>query len=151
MIFLWMPETKQRTLEELDYVFAVPTSVFIKYNTTKVVPWWFRHYILWQHDATLEPLYRFDMQDDHSSTGTPSIVVDDHDHSGTISDAGATIDTRESDRPQETSDSAIATATGAEAVTIFSQAEGDVAALRRFSWHGSGTHRHPTTDSPYST
>ncbi|OTB04601.1 hypothetical protein M426DRAFT_73383 [Hypoxylon sp. CI-4A] len=46
MIFLWMPETKQRTLEELDYVFAVPTSVFMKYNTTKVVPWWFKRHIL---------------------------------------------------------------------------------------------------------
>lgn len=34
MIFLWVPETKQRTLEELDYIFAVPTTkhVSLYYN-----------------------------------------------------------------------------------------------------------------------
>jgi hypothetical protein len=32
MIFLWVPETKQRTLEELDYVFAVPTRIHMKYR-----------------------------------------------------------------------------------------------------------------------
>lgn len=34
MIFLWVPETKQRTLEELDYVFAVPTAKHMKYQAT---------------------------------------------------------------------------------------------------------------------
>lgn len=37
MIFLWVPETKQRTLEELDYVFAVPTAKHMKYQATKAL------------------------------------------------------------------------------------------------------------------
>ncbi|OCK79526.1 MFS transporter [Lepidopterella palustris CBS 459.81] len=46
MIFLWLPETKQRTLEELDYVFAVPTRTHMRYQITKVAPWWFKRYVL---------------------------------------------------------------------------------------------------------
>ncbi|KAI0194935.1 hypothetical protein EV127DRAFT_203921 [Xylaria flabelliformis] len=60
LIFLWVPETKQRTLEELDYVFAVPSTLFIKYQVTKAVPWWFKRWVLFQRNATLEPLYHFD-------------------------------------------------------------------------------------------
>ncbi|KAF2966261.1 hypothetical protein GQX73_g7314 [Xylaria multiplex] len=60
LIFLWVPETKQRTLEELDYVFAVPSTLFIKYQFTKALPWWFKRWVLFQKSATLEPLYRFD-------------------------------------------------------------------------------------------
>lgn len=59
MIFLWVPETKQRTLEELDYIFAVPTRVHMRYQVFKVLPWWCRTYILRQ-DVKLEPLYHFD-------------------------------------------------------------------------------------------
>ena len=55
-----MPETKQRTLEELDYVFAVPSTLFIKYQFTKALPWWFKRWVLFQKSATLEPLYHFD-------------------------------------------------------------------------------------------
>lgn len=39
MIFLWVPETKQRTLEELDYVFAVPTRVHMHYQLTTALPY----------------------------------------------------------------------------------------------------------------
>lgn len=60
MIFLFVPETKQRTLEELDYVFAVPTRVHVKYQLTEALPWWFKHYILRNKTATLRPLYRFE-------------------------------------------------------------------------------------------
>lgn len=51
MIFLFVPETKQRTLEELDYVFAVPGSQFMKYQTTKAAPWWFQRYVLFNKNA----------------------------------------------------------------------------------------------------
>jgi sugar porter (SP) family MFS transporter len=61
MIFLWVPETKQRTLEELDYIFAVPTKVFMKYQITKALPWWFKRWVLFQKSATLEPLYHVDL------------------------------------------------------------------------------------------
>ncbi|KAI8684559.1 MFS domain-containing protein [Fusarium falciforme] len=70
MIFLWLPETKQRTLEELDYIFAVPTRVFMKYQVTKALPWWIRRWILFQRNVTLEPLYQFDVgepEDSHST------------------------------------------------------------------------------------
>jgi hypothetical protein len=64
MIFLWVPETKQRTLEELDYIFAVPTRVHMRYQVFCVLPWWFQRYILRQ-PVELDPLYKFD----HSPTG----------------------------------------------------------------------------------
>ncbi|CCE28959.1 related to sorbitol transporter [Claviceps purpurea 20.1] len=61
LIFLFVPETKQRTLEELDYIFAVPTRVFMRYQTTKTLPWWFKRWILWRRNATLAPLYQLDV------------------------------------------------------------------------------------------
>lgn len=60
MIFLFVPETKQRTLEELDYIFAVPGSQFIRYQTTKALPWWWNRWVLLRKGAKLEPLYKFD-------------------------------------------------------------------------------------------
>jgi len=60
MIFFFVPETKQRTLEELDYIFAVPTSKFCAYQTGKAAPWWFKRWVLFQKDAKLEPLYDMD-------------------------------------------------------------------------------------------
>jgi sugar porter (SP) family MFS transporter len=59
MIFLWMPETKQRTLEELDYIFAVPTRRHMSYQINTALPYWFKRYILRQN-VKLEPLYHFD-------------------------------------------------------------------------------------------
>ncbi|POR32309.1 Polyol transporter 5 [Tolypocladium paradoxum] len=61
MIFLWLPETKQRTLEELDYIFGVPTRVFMRYQVTKALPWWCRRWLLLQKNAALEPLYQVDI------------------------------------------------------------------------------------------
>lgn len=60
LIFLFVPETKQRTLEELDYVFAVPTRTFVRYQLTQTAPHWFRRTILRDRTARLEPLYHFD-------------------------------------------------------------------------------------------
>ena len=68
MIFLFLPETKQRTLEELDYIFAVPGSQFISYQTGKALPYWFKRWILWQRDVTLEPLYDMDKTIDFRET-----------------------------------------------------------------------------------
>ncbi|KAJ5103628.1 hypothetical protein N7532_004157 [Penicillium argentinense] len=64
MIFLFVPETKQRTLEELDYIFAVPTRVHMKYQVTKALPYWFKRYIF-RMNVELEPLYNLD----HLTTG----------------------------------------------------------------------------------
>jgi hypothetical protein len=62
MIFLWVPETKQRTLEELDYVFAVPTRIHMKYQVTKALPYFFKRWVFWNRNAVLEPLFKFDTQ-----------------------------------------------------------------------------------------
>jgi sugar porter (SP) family MFS transporter len=63
MIFFLLPETKQRTLEELDFVFAVPTSKHISYQTKTFLPYFVKRWILFQSDAKLEPLYNFDEVD----------------------------------------------------------------------------------------
>jgi hypothetical protein len=60
MIFFFVPETKQRTLEELDYVFAVPLRRFISYQTSTWLPWWIKRYVFWRKNAHLKPLYQFD-------------------------------------------------------------------------------------------
>lgn len=60
MIFFFVPETMQRTLEELDWVFAVPTGKFIRYQVTKAVPYFCRRWILFDRSAKLAPLYHFD-------------------------------------------------------------------------------------------
>ncbi|KAI0602311.1 sugar transporter-domain-containing protein [Biscogniauxia sp. FL1348] len=86
MLFLWLPETKQRTLEELDYVFGVPTKVFVKYNCFKALPWWFKRYVLFQRNATLEPLYQFD---------SPPAVVSDPTHLDSSSEKRVQATTRE--------------------------------------------------------
>lgn len=60
LIFLFVPETKQRTLEELDYVFAVPTRTHVKYQLFTALPWWFRRYVLFKKGEPLKPLYHFE-------------------------------------------------------------------------------------------
>lgn len=70
MIFLWLPETKQRTLEELDYIFAVPTKVFMKYQVTKTLPYWIKRWILMRKDVELEPLYQLDIADHEEPPGS---------------------------------------------------------------------------------
>ncbi|ODN73000.1 hypothetical protein L202_08398 [Cryptococcus amylolentus CBS 6039] len=60
LIFFFTPETAQRTLEELDYVFAVPVPVFAKYQATTFLPWFIKRYVLWQKSAHLEPLYKLE-------------------------------------------------------------------------------------------
>jgi len=48
MIFCFVRETKQLTLEELDQVFSVPTKQFIHYELTVWLPWFIRRYVLFQ-------------------------------------------------------------------------------------------------------
>ncbi|KAI2777955.1 hypothetical protein F4815DRAFT_256293 [Daldinia loculata] len=63
MIFFLVPETKQRTLEELDYVFAVPNRKFAQYQVTKALPYGIKRWVLFQRNAVLEPLYHKDDED----------------------------------------------------------------------------------------
>ena len=63
MIFLWLPETKERTLEELDYVFAVPTRQHMRYQVGQVLPWFFKRWILFQKSAVCPELYRLEKEE----------------------------------------------------------------------------------------
>jgi len=60
LIFLFVPETKQKTLEELDYVFAVPDRKHAAYQLGTVLPWWTKRWIFWQRTATCPDLYHYD-------------------------------------------------------------------------------------------
>jgi hypothetical protein len=60
VIFFLIPETKQRTLEELDYIFGVPTRRHAAYQLTTYLPWFVKRYFFFQRGAKLEPLYKFE-------------------------------------------------------------------------------------------
>lgn len=59
MIFCMVRETKQRTLEELDYIFALPTKDYVHYQFTKALPHWWNKWIMRRNPAPLEPLFDF--------------------------------------------------------------------------------------------
>jgi hypothetical protein len=67
MIFLWLPETKQRSLEELDYVFAVPMRTHMNYQARQVLPWWIKRYIFRRKDAICPELYKFESYSEDSA------------------------------------------------------------------------------------
>ncbi|KAH7131316.1 hypothetical protein EDB81DRAFT_696698 [Dactylonectria macrodidyma] len=58
VIFFLIPETKQRTLEELDYIFGVPTRRHAAYQVRVWLPWFIKRHLLFQKSAKLEPLYQ---------------------------------------------------------------------------------------------
>ena len=60
IIFFFLPETKQRTLEELDYIFGVPTRKHASYFAFTWIPWAVKRYLLFHGKAELEPLYRLE-------------------------------------------------------------------------------------------
>ncbi|KAI8670296.1 MFS domain-containing protein [Fusarium keratoplasticum] len=57
LIFLFVPEAKQKTLEELDYVFGVPDRTHAKYQLKTVLPWWFKRWILQRKGEVCPDLY----------------------------------------------------------------------------------------------
>ncbi|KAG5950808.1 hypothetical protein E4U53_004373 [Claviceps sorghi] len=65
LIFLFVPETKQKTLEELDYVFAVPDRTHARYQLGTVLPWWCRRWFLGRRGEKCPPLPH-----DQASAGT---------------------------------------------------------------------------------
>jgi hypothetical protein len=58
LIFFFLPETKQRSLEELDYVFGVSTRAFAWHKLTEVTPWFIRRYVFMRKDAVCRELYQ---------------------------------------------------------------------------------------------
>lgn len=55
MVLLFMPETKGKTLEELDQVFSVPTRLHARYGLRQI-GYFFNRYLL-QRDVRPEVLY----------------------------------------------------------------------------------------------
>ncbi|RMJ23200.1 galactose-proton symport [Aspergillus sp. HF37] len=60
MIFLWLPETKQRTLEELDYIFNISTSKFMAHQCFRVLPWWFKNWVFRMKVGPCPSLWAFE-------------------------------------------------------------------------------------------
>ncbi|KAI0420769.1 sugar transporter-domain-containing protein [Xylaria grammica] len=46
LVFLLVEETKRRSLEDLNAIFAVRKTRFTRYQVMEYLPWFFRHYIL---------------------------------------------------------------------------------------------------------
>ncbi len=63
MVFLWMPETMKRSLEQLDSIFAVSMRAHMRYQVTKVIPYWYRRWIL-RKDEPEPKLYTFSTDED---------------------------------------------------------------------------------------
>lgn len=56
LVFLFVPETRMKTLDELDEVFSISTRRFIAYQVTEYLPWVVRYYIFRQKEVELHPL-----------------------------------------------------------------------------------------------
>lgn len=56
LIFLFMPETKQLSLEALDDVFSVPTKTFIQHNVKHEIPYIIQRGLLCNKNARMQPL-----------------------------------------------------------------------------------------------
>ncbi|KAL8950681.1 MAG: hypothetical protein Q9222_003291 [Ikaeria aurantiellina] len=61
LVWLFVPgmERQIATMEEMNYVFAVPTRQHVRYQIYEVLPWAINHYIRRLKDATCDPLYRY--------------------------------------------------------------------------------------------
>ncbi|KAI1099970.1 hypothetical protein F4804DRAFT_349004 [Jackrogersella minutella] len=46
LVFLFVEETKRRSLEDLDLIFAVRKRDFVRHQLTRYLPWFFRHHVL---------------------------------------------------------------------------------------------------------
>ncbi|CAK5278624.1 unnamed protein product [Mycena citricolor] len=56
MIFFLVPETKQRSLEELDYVFSLPTRTHVSHQVNHSLPYFFKRWILQRKDTQAKSL-----------------------------------------------------------------------------------------------
>jgi hypothetical protein len=48
---------------------AVPTRTHAKYQLTKTLPYWFKRYVFMNKNATLEPLYQFEVPETADKRG----------------------------------------------------------------------------------
>ncbi|KAF7329796.1 Facilitated glucose transporter [Mycena kentingensis (nom. inval.)] len=60
MIFCFVRETKELTLEEIDQVFSIPTSEYIAYESKVWLPWFIKRYIFLQNVPKPPPIIEKD-------------------------------------------------------------------------------------------
>jgi hypothetical protein len=69
LIFCWVPETKQKSLEELDHVFSVGNRRHASYQLTEVLPWWCNRWILQKKGVPAPRLYDDDVDNVQAQEG----------------------------------------------------------------------------------
>ncbi|KAK7525899.1 sugar porter family MFS transporter [Phyllosticta citriasiana] len=79
MIFFFLPETKQRTLEELDYVFGVPTRTHAKFQWGQILPYWIQRYFFRRKGVSKPQLYHFESLEVQGSGSDENSGVNDPD------------------------------------------------------------------------
>ncbi|KAL2375268.1 hypothetical protein RJ035_001314 [Blastomyces gilchristii] len=99
LVLLFMPETKGKTLEELDQVFSVPTMVHAKFGAGELV-YYFRRYVLRQKGLKKVELY----ERDESGEKRRGMRRDRSESEGTGADPDAEIKVHVNGRGQELSD-----------------------------------------------
>ena len=63
LVWLFVPGTVQvTTLEEMNYIFGVPTKRHVQYQIKELLPWMMRHFLPGQHADRLIPLYTWNRQ-----------------------------------------------------------------------------------------
>ncbi|KAK8864748.1 hypothetical protein IAR55_002004 [Kwoniella newhampshirensis] len=67
MIFCFVRETKQLTLEEIDQVFSVPTSEYFNHELTVSAPWFFKRYFFFQKHLPKPPSIIATADEDYSA------------------------------------------------------------------------------------
>ncbi|KAJ5737206.1 Major facilitator superfamily domain general substrate transporter [Penicillium malachiteum] len=91
--FLFVPETSKRSLEELDYVFGVPTRTHMKYQLTVVFPWWIKRYIF-RRKQILCPLLYHDRAEIHDISIKTDVQAVSNDPTKTESSQVETVETK---------------------------------------------------------
>lgn len=56
LVFLFVPETRLKTLKELDQLLMILTRLFVVYQTTEHLPWWVRRYVLQREKTEMRPI-----------------------------------------------------------------------------------------------
>ncbi|KAI1387894.1 uncharacterized protein F4822DRAFT_295310 [Hypoxylon trugodes] len=57
LVFLFVEETKRRSLEDLSLIFAVRKRDFVMHQITQYIPWFIRYYLLGHHEKEKPSLY----------------------------------------------------------------------------------------------
>ncbi|EOD44728.1 putative mfs sugar protein [Neofusicoccum parvum UCRNP2] len=77
LVLFFMPETKGKTLEELDQVFSVPTSKHAAYGARQI-PYFFQRYILRQN---VQPEILYQVEDVHAGGDVEDLAGDERSKS----------------------------------------------------------------------